>query len=120
MASGAATAFKQITAVLPVEIDVLALMEGLRVELGVAAADVHLGRGASHLTSRGLRRRLGAMSEKKVLTIIVREDEAEAVFGYVYEKGDMGRPHGGLIYQQRLLRSTVYELPDIASEAPAG
>ena len=98
MSSGAPAGFKLITAVLPVESDALGVMEGLRTELGVLAADVHLGRGASHLSprSRRRRRRLGDMSEKKVLTVAVPEEQAEAVFHYVYEKAGIGRAHGGL------------------------
>jgi hypothetical protein len=115
--AGAPIAFKLITAVLPVECDALGVMDGLRKDLEVLAVDVHLGRGASHLSPRRSRRRIGDMSEKKVLTAVVREDQAEAVFAYVYDKAGMGRAHGGLVYQQPLLCSTVYELPDLSTES---
>lgn len=117
MGASSAAGFKLITAVLPVESDALGVMDGLRSDLGVLAADVHLGRGASHLSSTRSRRRIGDMSEKKVLTVVVPEDQAEAVFAYIYEAAGIGRAHGGLVYQQPLLRSTVYELPDLAPES---
>ena len=108
--------FKLITAVLPVECDALGVMEGLRTDLEVLAAEVHVGRGASHLSPTSSRRRIGDLSEKKVLTVVVPDDQAETVFTYVYDKARMGRAHGGLLYQQALLRSTVYELPDLDPE----
>jgi hypothetical protein len=117
MTAGAPAGFKLITAVLPVQCDALGVMDGLRTELGVLAADVHPGRGVSHLSARRSRRRIGDMSEKKILTAIVRDDQAEAVFAYVHDKAEIGRAHGGLVYQQPLLRSTVYELPDLGPDS---
>lgn len=117
MAPGAAGGFKLITAVLPVECDALGVMETLRTDLGVIAADVHLGRGGNRLSPRRFRRRIRSMTEKKILTVVVPEDQAEAVFAHVYDKAEIGRLHGGIIYQQPLLRSTVYELPDLDPES---
>ena len=60
------------------------------------------------------------MSEKKVLTVVVPEEQAEAVFRFVHDQAGIGRARGCVIYQQPLLRSTIYELPDLAPESDAG
>ena len=109
-------AFKLITAVLPLRCDALGVMDGLRRDLGVNASALHLGRGTSRLRMQRSKPRIGDVSAKKVLTTVVAADQADEVFAYVYEKADMGRPHGGVIFQQPLSRSTVYELPDVPVE----
>jgi hypothetical protein len=116
MSSDSAGDFKLITAMLPMECDALGVMDGLRRELGIVATDLHLGRGASHLTVQGFGRRIGGVTEKKVLTVVVSAHQADEAFAYVYDETDMARPHGGIVYQQPLLRSTVYELPEVPLE----
>jgi len=39
------------------------------------------------------------------------ESEADAVFEYVYEAANIGRPGGGMVMMERLLGATLYTLP---------
>ena len=48
-----------------------------------------------------------------VLSVVVEESNAKEVFEYIFEKGKINRMHGGMIFQEKLGRSTLYELPNL-------
>ncbi|MEM7245582.1 MAG: hypothetical protein AAF533_09575 [Acidobacteriota bacterium] len=109
------TDWKLITAVLPSDVDVHALLERLRTEKGLTAANLDHGRGVGRFARAG-GRRVGETSEKEILTALVEASKADDVFAFLFDAADMNRPHGGLLYVQPIRRATRYELPDVPVE----
>ncbi len=107
--------YKRITAILPSGV-ALPLLKRLREEKGVLSTNVHRARGVGHLT-RGLRGGFGQQAEKDVLNVVVESGRADEIFAFVFEGADMDRPHGGFLYQSRLVASTGYQLPDLPDES---
>jgi len=48
-----------------------------------------------------------------VLTVLVEKEKAEEVFEYLYYEAQIDRPHGGMIFQEAIGRSTEYSLPKL-------
>lgn len=108
------SAHKLITAILPTDVDTLRLLERLKVEVGIVAADLHFARG----TGRLMRERSAAaeVAQREILTAVVPAERADELFAWIYEAADIGRPHGGIIYLQSLGEATEYTLPDLPEE----
>ena len=104
-----------ITAILPVEVDVAALLQRLREEKQILSANVNFGRGVGRSSPIG-DRRLGDEKEKEVLNVIVEAERADEIFEFLHAAADIDRPHGGLLFMTRLRRSTRFELPDLPDE----
>ncbi len=107
--------YKRITAILPSGV-ALPLLKRVREEKEVLCANVHHARGVGHLT-RGMRRGFGEQAEKDVLNVVVESGRADEMFAFVFEGADMNRPHGGFLYQSRVVASTGYRLPDLPEES---
>jgi hypothetical protein len=61
-----------------------------------------------------VKRKAGRLPEPalaRMVSAVVSESEADAVFDYVYEFADIGRPGGGIVLMERLLGATRYTLP---------
>jgi hypothetical protein len=84
----------------------------LNSERGINAADVTSGRGRALVDAVSY----GEWVEVDILTVMVDEAEADEIFEFVYHGGELGRLHGGLMYQTTLLKATSYSLPDGAVE----
>lgn len=84
----------------------------LHEEKGIHTANVSSGRG------RGLVEPVGFSGwyEVEILTVVVSQGEADEIFNFIYDKADVDRAHGGIIYQGRLTTSTHFELPKIPEE----
>ncbi|MBI4665310.1 MAG: hypothetical protein HY751_02740 [Nitrospinae bacterium] len=76
-----------------------ALLEALVGEKGITTVYLHHARGAG---AKGATRRKGLarLTEKDVLTVTVPEERAEEIFAFIYERGQVNRPHGGLMFMQ--------------------
>ena len=48
----------------------------------------------------------------RLVQVVAKETEADAVFDYIYEKAGIGRPDGGIIWQVALAASTPFSLPE--------
>ncbi len=48
----------------------------------------------------------------KIVRIIVPQAEAEEYFNYIYDKAEIGRAEGGVIFQGDLSHCTIYTLPE--------
>ena len=48
----------------------------------------------------------------KIVRIIVPQAEAEEHFNYIYDKAEIGREGGGVIFQSDLSHCTTYTLPE--------
>jgi len=47
----------------------------------------------------------------KMVNVVVTEEEAEALFDYIFEKGRIDRPGGGIILLGKSISSTSFSLP---------
>lgn len=88
------------------------LIKLLNDENGIASANVTSGRGKGLAESVSY----GAWVEVDILNVVVGADEAVEIFDLIYEKGDVDRPNGGLMYQVGLTRSTKFLLPEVPAE----
>lgn len=94
----------------------LPVLEALKEELGIFATHIHHARGVGRMTPLAWRG-VGEASEKDVMSVIVPAARAEEVFGFIFEKAVIDRPHGGIIYQRTLAKSTEFDLPDLPAES---
>ena len=105
---------KLITAILPKGRD-KELVRKLVHDLKIQSVNINYARGLGRITP--LRHRgVGETTEKSIVTVLVDEDRAEEVFEFIFFEADINRPHGGLMFQQPLLASTAFELPDLEEE----
>lgn len=105
---------KLITAILPRGRGI-PVVRVLRDEKGLAAANVNSARGTGRIAHRSLRK-ARTETEKDILTVVVPNDRQEEIFEFIYECAEIGRPHGGMIYQTNLAAATAYSLPDLPDE----
>lgn len=100
---------KLITCILPkgICLDVVKL---LKEEKGIVTANVNTARGVGKLTPLAYRG-VGEQTEKEVLTVAVPGEDADEIFGFIYDEARIGRPHGGLMYMSNLDQISVYSLP---------
>lgn len=102
---------KLITCILP-HGHALPVLEAIKEELGILSATMHHARGTGRMTPLAWRG-VGEAAEKDVISVIVPESRADDVFDFIYDRAGVGRPHGGILYQQPLWRSTEYRLPEL-------
>ncbi|MGR8920800.1 MAG: hypothetical protein ACU85V_14390 [Gammaproteobacteria bacterium] len=108
----AAAAARLITCILPAG-EGFELATALYEQLGLTAADVTHGRGASQ--------RSGTFAdEMDVLTVVVAAARADEVFEYIYHEVDMGERPNRFMYQQRLEGATEYRLPELPHPETGG
>ena len=48
----------------------------------------------------------------KIVRIVIPQAEAEEYFNYIYDKAEIGRAGGGVIFQSDLSHCTTYTLPE--------
>ncbi len=90
-----------ITAILPADVDTLALAAAVHEQFGILAVFEHHGRGIGRTTRRVGRAPL--MPERRCLfSVQVTAERVEEVFAWLLEAARIGRSGGGLIYHQRL------------------
>jgi len=106
---------KLITAILP-KGRALDVVDKLEHEKQLTTANFNYARGMGKLTPVKYRG-VGEQSEKEVFTVVVDESRADEIFEYIYNIADINRPHGGLIYMQKLMQSTDFVLPDVIEES---
>lgn len=106
---------KLITALLP-KGRAKALIERLVHERGIDRVNVNHARGMGRLTP--LRHRgVGETTEKEIVTVLIDAEQAEETFEFIFYEAEINRPHGGLMFQQPVLASTLFNLPaEVAEE----
>jgi len=105
---------KLITCILP-KGGAMPVLKQLKEELGIVASNINHARGSgrfSPLVDRGV----GEQTEKEILSVVVDEAQAEAVFAFIFRAAEIDRPHGGLVFQSALSLATQYHIP---AELPA-
>lgn len=106
----ARSAGKLITVVLPRGRGA-GLLRQLKAEKGITTACLNHARGVSS-TSGDARGSNLVIREKDVVTVVVGEEAAETVFGYLYEVCGIGEGHGGFLYQAPLPVALPLVLPE--------
>jgi len=101
---------KLITALLP-KGRATKLVEQLLNEHGITRVNVNHARGVGRITP--LRHRgIGETTERDIVTVIIEADRAEEIFEFIFFEAEINRPHGGLIFQEPVLTTTLYNLPE--------
>lgn len=106
-------AAKLITCVLPDDGSDKALMRALRHEKQVIRISSVACRGTAVLQSaKSKRDRLPEPTLVRKVEMVVADDEADALFDYIYEKAGIGRKGGGAMFMGPLINMTPFELPE--------
>jgi len=101
---------KLITCILPKGI-CFDVVKSLKEEKGIVTANVKTARGLGKLTPLAYRG-VGEQTEKEILTVAVPSEDADEIFGFIYDEVRIDRPHGGLIYMSNLDCVSAYSLPE--------
>lgn len=91
------------------------VLVALREEQGIVSANVNFARGTGRMTHRTYHRGM-SQTEKEILQVVVPAERADELFAFIHERAEIGRPHGGLMYQTDLSAATTFVLPDLPEE----
>ena len=106
-------AAKLITCVLPDDGSDKALMRKLRQEKQIINTSSIACRGIAVLQSaKSKRDRLPEPNLVRMVEVAVAEEEADALFDYIYETAGIGHKGGGTIFMGPLTSMTPFELPE--------
>lgn len=97
--------YKLITCI-AAENKIPATVQGLFETFGVRAMVYNYSRGFGR-SSTDATRRLGQQTEKAVLSVLAEASQVDELFAYIFEKADLNRLHGGIIYVTAIHRNTA-------------
>ncbi len=104
--------YKLITCILP-KGKAKPVLQALKDEKDNVCADVTSARGIGKISSLAMRG-VGEQTEKDVLSVVVHTRQANELFEFIYERGEIDQPHGGFMYMAKLSASTLFTLPELA------
>jgi hypothetical protein len=105
---------KAITCIVP-RGRALPVSKALRDNYNIITINTTHARGSGRMTPLAWRG-LGESTEKDIMTVIVDESVSEEIFSYIYTTAGIDQPHGGIVFQFSLAKTTEYELPDLPFE----
>jgi nitrogen regulatory protein PII len=82
-----------------------AVLQKLYEDKGISRAGFYHVRGVGG--SGALRSSFVEQTEKDVLAVVVRKEQADEIFTYLYEAAEIYRPHHGFMYMQKLEKATA-------------
>ena len=83
-------------------------------EKGVTRANFAFARGFDIHDIDNPRTGFPDAEEKEIVSVIAKDaTEADELFGFIYDAGELGKLGGGLMYMAKLGKSSGYELPKI-------
>ena len=85
------------------------IVEALHTEMGITSANFINARGISE------RKRYFA-EEVDVLLVVVNQSRADEIFTYLHDRAGVGDSRGRLMFQQSLIASSSFILPELPSE----
>jgi hypothetical protein len=89
------------------------LIKALRREKGITRVDTVPVRAVAALQEAKTKQgRLPEPTLARLVTVVVTETEADAVFEYIYEVAEIDRPGGGMVLMGRLLGAMPFLLPE--------
>ncbi|MEG3638315.1 hypothetical protein [Magnetococcus sp. PR-3] len=107
---------KMITAYLPDDGSDKEVLKALH-ERGVNTANSVGLRGIAQLRpAKGKAGRLPESEAVKMVTIMVAGEEADELFEFIFDKGNLAREGGGLMFMNTLSATTLFTLPDDVGE----
>jgi len=105
---------KLITCILPKGI-AAGVSKKLLHEKGIVSGNINNARGSGHITAK-VHQKVGYQTEKEIFRVVVNADKADEVFEFIYNHAELHHPHGGIMFQNALRKSTEYVLPVIQAE----
>jgi hypothetical protein len=110
-------ASKLIVCMMPDDGSHKALLKALRHEKQITRADVVSCLAVSSLADANIKP--GTLPDAfmaRLVSVVVPEAEADAMFEFIYEKGRLGRDGGGVVFQHALATATPFTLPEGVAE----
>lgn len=97
--------YKIITCLLP-EHKAISVLQKLFDDKGIITANKSNARGSSFMTHV-------TWIEMEILEVVVTSEKADEIYDYLFNETEINAPHGGLIFQHKLSRSSHYQLPHL-------
>ncbi len=82
------------------------IIKHLQNEQKILTANIYSARGSTFESMLDAK-------QMDVLTVLVEAEKAEEIFEYLYYEAQIDRPHGGMVFQEAIGRSTEYSLPKL-------
>lgn len=105
---------KQIWAILPDDDHVTEVVRALKTEKNILTAHQITCRGVGAVGRGVPGRRLRGRPPKslRLLTVVVPEDQADDIFDFVFEKAEVDKPMGGIVFMGSLDGATLFSIPE--------